>query len=92
MSEPAPEDPKKDKKRERSRMAMYAMYMGLGLSLSTEMAVAVGLGWFLGDKADKAWGIKPWGTMGGLILFVTVALIHVVMTLQRIQDKFGDDD
>jgi len=63
------------------------LYAGLGLSLCTEIVVAGLVGWWLGSWADRKWGTGPWCMTGGMVLFIVISLVHIIKTLQMIQER-----
>jgi F0F1-type ATP synthase assembly protein I len=79
----------KKKEEQSSKSKSIAVYAGVGMSFAAEMGMAVGLGWWLGSLADKRWGIKPWGMVAGIVLFLFAALFHIARLLIRLQ---GEDD
>ena len=79
-------------KKEDSPLKNYAYIAGVGMSLTTEMAVAGFAGWWLGGLLDQKFAIKPWGSIAGILLFIAGSMIHVVMTLQRLQRTLEKDD
>ncbi len=74
------------------RIRSYMLYAGLGMSLCTEIVVAGLVGWWAGSWADKKWGTSPWIMTGGMVLMIVVSLIHIIMTLQRVQERTDVDD
>lgn len=60
-------------------------YWAYGFALVTEVIGAGLAGYFLGDLADKKWHISPWGVVCGIVIFITVSLVHVVKALERLQ-------
>jgi len=59
--------------------------MGLGTSLAFEMGGAMAMGAWLGVLFDRHFGSKPWGMIVGVVAFLTVALVHIIWTLDRLQ-------
>jgi F0F1-type ATP synthase assembly protein I len=76
----------------RSRIKAYVLYGSLGLSLCTEIVVAGLVGWFLGSAADRRWGLKPWGSLIGIFLFLGVAFFHLMRTLAQISRRLEKEE
>lgn len=58
---------------------------GLGgfVALGSTIATCVGVGVVAGIYADSAWGIEPWGLLGGLVLGVALAVVSVLQLVRR---------
>ncbi len=59
----------------------------VGLSYCFEVLAGGLVGYFLGSELDKYFGIKNWGTVSLVILFLGASITHVVIGLQKLQDK-----
>ncbi len=64
------------------------VYAGtVGLSYCFEVLAGGLVGYFLGSELDKYFGIKGWGKVSLVIIFLAASITHVVIGLQRLQDK-----
>jgi F0F1-type ATP synthase assembly protein I len=64
---------------------------GLALALGVEIAVAVIAGKFLGEWIDRSCGTQPWGVVGGIFLFSSVAMFTLLRKLQKDFDAENPD-
>jgi F0F1-type ATP synthase assembly protein I len=67
---------------------------GLLGAVGVEMAIAVFLGTYLGERADRLWGISPWGALGGFGMGIGAAIISLrraVLSAKRLLEPGAAD-
>ena len=74
----------------KSKAKQWAIYGGVGVALCTEMSGAALAGYFIGLQVEKKFGGAPWWSVGILMLFLSVALWHLTIVLQKIVNKEED--
>lgn len=68
------------------------IYGGIGLSLCTEVAVSGLIGWWIGARLDEKFGVKPWGTLVFILIFIGISFWHVWKVLDGLsQDTYAEE-
>lgn len=73
------------RREERRRIILYIS--GVGTGMGAELIVSVGIGLFLGSWMDNHFGIKPYGTLLSVLVFLGASLAHILITILQMQKK-----
>ena len=73
-----------------SKAKQWAIYGGVGVALCSEVSGAALAGYFLGHLLEGKIGGAPWWSVGLLLLFLSVALWHLTLVLNKLSNKEED--
>lgn len=65
-------------------------WIGRASTVGIALVIATAVGYFLGQWADRAWGIAPWGTVVGVLLGAGAGfqqLFELVRELNREEER-----
>jgi F0F1-type ATP synthase assembly protein I len=84
-------DPK-GKRPKRSDQNLMMAFLGVGLSISVEIAVSTTVGWWIGNWVDQKMGWAPYGMFCGVVLFLTVSMVHAIIVLNHLNKRMNGSE